>query len=86
MFYTIVFTLWLISPANETFEGVVEWKWPDEVCLDIVESWASEPLALNIKRAEFRCVPVIDISPFMENIMPFINENPPPPSPIEEIT
>ena len=66
IFYTIVFTLWLIAPANETFEGIVEGKMPGPMCLGIAQIWAQEPVGLNVKRAEYRCVPVVDIRPFMQ--------------------
>ena len=66
MLYTIVFTFWLIAPANETFEGIVQGKMAIGTCLDIAQIWATEPVGFNVKKAEYRCVPVVDIQPFMQ--------------------
>ena len=58
MLYAIVFTFWMISPADTSFEGIVQTKMSGPVCVELAQTWANEPLAFNIKRAEFRCVPV----------------------------
>ena len=58
MLYAIVFTFWMISPADTSFEGIVQTKMSGPVCIELAQTWANAPLALNIKRAEFRCVPV----------------------------
>ena len=66
MLYAIVFTFWLIAPDNESFEGIVQWKISEPACMEIAETWANEPLALNIKRAEFRCVPVFKLESYIQ--------------------
>ena len=70
MFFTVIFTLWLISPANEQVEGVVETKMSIEECLNFAEQWVNEPLALNVKRAEFRCIRIFNILPFIKREIP----------------
>ena len=61
MLYTIIFTLFFISPVNEIFEGVIGSNMPLEVCEETAETFALERLPLNVKRAEFGCRPIIPI-------------------------
>ena len=68
MLYTIIFTLFLISPVNEQFSGVIKSMMPQQYCETMAEGWASQTLPLNVKRAEFRCIPVIDLENFIQSI------------------
>ena len=76
MLYAIVFTFWLISPADTSFEGVIQTKMSGPVCIELAETWANDPSAFNIKRKEFRCVPVFRQQSYIDAF-----EIPSPPKP-----